>query len=257
MIQLTKSFLTKFTLLSLFLVTTLSSGAFAQKQANIYNVGYGLYNSFLLEEDGKLLLIDSGLPSKIKKLEENIRKLGFSPKDVRWMILTHIHTDHVGAAAWFQKEYGTQIIMHRNGREMAEKGTFDSLKIVSPNKMMGNFAYKQVVWEFPAFSPDIVVDSTYDLSKEGFNVQIQGVGGHTAGSVVVAQGDRLFVGDLVRGALVSRHKPRIHFFAKDQTKVWDILQQLAQQSYSVWYPGHGGAFKPTDIEKFLNKHMNP
>ncbi|MGD1840503.1 MAG: MBL fold metallo-hydrolase [Thermonemataceae bacterium] len=234
----------------------LSGFVYSQTEANLYNVGYGYYNVYLLAREDNILLIDSGLPNKIKKLERRIRKVGYQPAEVQWMVLTHYHADHVGAAAWFQQNYGTKIIMHRDELHIAQKGSFDSLKIVAPNKLLGIIAYSQVIWEFPPFTPDILVDSTYNLSQHGFEATIHTVRGHTKGSLIVSMKDKVFVGDLVRGGLfLNERKPRIHFFAKDFKKVSETIQRLAQEPYKQWYPGHGGVLEQEKIQKFFRKNI--
>ncbi len=220
----------------------------------IHNVGYRYYNSYLIAKKDRLLLIDCGLPTNIEKLIKNITKLGFDPAQISHLVITHVHADHVGAAAWLQAKYGTQVIVHRNEKHLAEKGSFDSLRIVTPKRLLGKLAYQEVEWHFPAFAPDVLVTDSLDLRTYGFDAMVKTVRGHTQGSVVVVYGNDLFVGDLIRGGyILGRRKPEYHFFAEDFSQVLTVLKQLLAKPYNTWYVGHGGPLESNDVRDFLNQ----
>jgi metallo-beta-lactamase class B len=42
---------------------------------------------------------------------ESIRKLGFDPKDIKYIVLTHYHLDHTSGAAGIQDAYGARVAM--------------------------------------------------------------------------------------------------------------------------------------------------
>lgn len=66
-----------------------SATAPSPSEKAVYNVGYGYYNSYLIVEDGQLMLIDCGRAAKISRLEKNIRKAGFDRhKLVIWSLRT-------------------------------------------------------------------------------------------------------------------------------------------------------------------------
>jgi glyoxylase-like metal-dependent hydrolase (beta-lactamase superfamily II) len=43
--------------------------------------------------------VDTGLPKRHGAIEEGLRQIGRSPEDVRAILVTHAHVDHVGGAA--------------------------------------------------------------------------------------------------------------------------------------------------------------
>lgn len=69
---------------------------------NIYFVGNTWVSAFLVDSGDGLVLIDSNFDSVVWILLENIRSLGFDPKDIKLMLLTHGHFDHVGGARYIQ-----------------------------------------------------------------------------------------------------------------------------------------------------------
>lgn len=56
-------------------------------------------NCYVVRTDDGLLLVDAGLPAHWRLVGEAVRRLGAAPRDVRALVLTHGHFDHVGFAA--------------------------------------------------------------------------------------------------------------------------------------------------------------
>ncbi|YCK38055.1 MBL fold metallo-hydrolase [Actinomadura sp. ATCC 39365] len=54
-------------------------------------------NWVLLREGDDLTLIDGGWPGDVAAVEDFIRSIGRRPEDVRAILLTHAHIDHLGA----------------------------------------------------------------------------------------------------------------------------------------------------------------
>ena len=56
--------------------------------------------SYLIRQGDAVVLIESGPGSTLAGLEAGLAEEGLSPRDVTHVLLTHIHLDHAGAAAW-------------------------------------------------------------------------------------------------------------------------------------------------------------
>ena len=69
----------------------------------------------LIETCEGLILLDSGYFHTNHLLFESIRRLGFDPADVRWILHTHEHFDHFGAAEEFRALYGTKSAISAAG----------------------------------------------------------------------------------------------------------------------------------------------
>jgi glyoxylase-like metal-dependent hydrolase (beta-lactamase superfamily II) len=57
-------------------------------------------------------LIDAGYPGDRGDVLGSLRQLGFGIEDVRAILLTHAHVDHMGSAIWFAKTHGTPVYCH-------------------------------------------------------------------------------------------------------------------------------------------------
>ncbi|HAJ77104.1 MAG TPA: hypothetical protein DCM64_11715 [Gammaproteobacteria bacterium] len=78
---------------------------------NLYYVGAKWVSAWLLVSDQGLILFDSLYGELTDLVIDGIRELGFDPDDVRYVIVTHAHYDHVGGARRFQEEFGSVVMM--------------------------------------------------------------------------------------------------------------------------------------------------
>jgi glyoxylase-like metal-dependent hydrolase (beta-lactamase superfamily II) len=71
-----------------------------------------LVNWTLVSDDTGVLLIDAGFPGQRDDVLWSLDQLGFGARDVRAILLTHAHIDHLGAAIWFAKTHRTPVYCH-------------------------------------------------------------------------------------------------------------------------------------------------
>ena len=78
---------------------------------NLYYVGLGYVGSWLITTNQGLILIDTLEGAYKEHSSESIRKLGFDPQNIKYVILTHYHFDHTAGAARIQEMYGPRLAM--------------------------------------------------------------------------------------------------------------------------------------------------
>lgn len=66
---------------------------------DLYYLGNSWVSIYLLDTKEGLLLIDTAMAQTVYLTLEGVRKLGFDPRDIRWILLSHAHYDHCGGAA--------------------------------------------------------------------------------------------------------------------------------------------------------------
>mgnify|MGYP000434876142 FL=1 len=76
---------------------------------NVWYVGDSWVCVHLIDTGDGLLLIDSGNCGCTDMLVQAIWEAGFNPKDVKWIIHSHGHLDHIGGANFFKKMFGTKL----------------------------------------------------------------------------------------------------------------------------------------------------
>ena len=64
-----------------------------------YLVGFGGLSVALIDTGAGLVLIDAALPQAAPAILANVRKLGFDPKDIKFILSTEPHYDHSGGIA--------------------------------------------------------------------------------------------------------------------------------------------------------------
>ena len=67
--------------------------------------------SVLIETSAGLVLIDTGMAEAVPHLLANVRALGFDPRQIKWLLMTHEHFDHVGGMAAIQQVTGAKLVV--------------------------------------------------------------------------------------------------------------------------------------------------
>jgi metallo-beta-lactamase class B len=90
--------------------------------ANIYDVGTcGLVVLLITGPKGHIL-IDSGTADAAPDIERNIERLGFKLTDIKLMLASHEHLDHVGGAAELKRRTGAKLMVMPAARYAVESG---------------------------------------------------------------------------------------------------------------------------------------
>ncbi|MDA1234174.1 MAG: MBL fold metallo-hydrolase [Acidobacteria bacterium] len=79
---------------------------------NLYFVGGSIHNSWALTTSEGIILIDTVYPYNSEELiVEGLRKVGLDPKDIKYVVISHAHGDHIGGAEILQAKYNAQVVM--------------------------------------------------------------------------------------------------------------------------------------------------
>lgn len=80
---------------------------------NAYFVGYVGVGVFIIETSEGLVLIDAmWTPNDAESvIVPGIKKLGLDPGNIKYLIITHEHSDHYGGARYFEDNYDIEILM--------------------------------------------------------------------------------------------------------------------------------------------------
>lgn len=92
---------------------------------NTYYIGTrGLASILIASEEGHVL-IDGGLMDSAPLIASNIEKLGFKLQDVRTILHSHAHYDHVGGIAELQRLTGAEVVSSKSGAKALRFGRGD------------------------------------------------------------------------------------------------------------------------------------
>jgi glyoxylase-like metal-dependent hydrolase (beta-lactamase superfamily II) len=216
----------------------------------IRRIGEDIVNSYLVEDGGAVTIIDAGAPAYWAALPGELAALGRTLADVRTIVLTHGHDDHIGFAER-ARQAGIGSRVHELDAALARK------EVGNPAKMAGGLRVGPTVG-FMWFSLRHGMARTKGLGHVetfdgGATLDVPGAPlvihapGHTPGSVALhfPGHDTLFVGDALNTYSVATgwHGPQLSPFNADRDQALESLTRLEAVEATYVVPGHGGAWR--------------
>lgn len=148
---------------------------------NLYYVGDSWVCSHIVDTGDGLILFDAGNCGATALLIQSIWEAGFNPRDIKWVILSHGHVDHIGATNFLKNMFGCKILL----------GEPDAIMF----KENPELSYIQGSNDFTQhlFEPDILIKDKDIMTFGNTTVQFYLVPGHTLGCIScffdVSEGD--------------------------------------------------------------------
>jgi glyoxylase-like metal-dependent hydrolase (beta-lactamase superfamily II) len=218
----------------------------------VYMVPMGMANAFLVEGDDGLALIDAGFAHKESAVFDAIRALGRLPRELRHLIFTHGHPDHIGSAAAIVRETGARTYMHPLDIPMAETG--GPFRPLTPapgllRRVLCNlFFHPDERLEPVAIDQHLSDGEILDIAG-GFKVIH--LPGHCAGHVALLwqNGRMLFAGD-VAANIMGLGDP-LGFENPEEGRA--SQRKVAGLSFDAAGFGHGGPITRDASSRFRNK----
>ncbi len=78
----------------------------------IHHFPTGPFNCYVIEENRGLTLVDGGFPGIWSAFTRGLASLGYEPRDVRGIVLTHAHADHMGIVERVRRVSGAPVFVH-------------------------------------------------------------------------------------------------------------------------------------------------
>jgi glyoxylase-like metal-dependent hydrolase (beta-lactamase superfamily II) len=211
-------------------------------------------NWTLVTDDTGVMLIDAGYPGDREDVLASLRKLGYDAGDVRAILLTHAHIDHLGSAIWFAGEHGTPVYCHAEEVGHAKRQYLEQVSIF--DVALRIWRPRWAVWGVHVVrNGGLVRDgipTTLPLTADvaaglpGHPMAIA-TPGHTSGHCsyvvdgVLVSGDALITGH----PLLRRTGPQLlpAVFSHSQPNCLRSLNALALLETDVLLPGHGEVWR--------------
>ena len=86
---------------------------------NLYFVGTTFVSSHVIDTGEGLILLDSGYPQCTYLVTEGMRRLGLDPMDIKYILHSHGHYDHIGGTRALVELTGTKTIIGREDVDYA------------------------------------------------------------------------------------------------------------------------------------------
>ena len=212
----------------------------------IHRIGPGLINSYLLEESGEITIVDAGAPGYWTDLPKELAAMGRSMTDIRALVLTHAHIDHVGFAERLRRERRVPVSVHELDAKMARgEAKPQNQKMLGVGLAALRFVRFALAKGMLRATPIVEVATFGD----GATLDVPGaprvihVPGHSEGSAALHVPSRgmLFVGDAFTtlNVLSGRVGPQLAPFGSDLPRARESLARLERIDAAVVLPGHG------------------
>ena len=227
-----------------------------QVAEGVFRVRGSLVNWYLLADGGELTLVDAGYPSDAGDVEASIAMTGHRCEDVRAVLVTHAHADHLGAVAHLHAAYGTPALADPPEVPHARREHQEQVGVLTV--LAHAWRPRVAAWALRALrrggtrdvrTPAVLpFPSAGVLDLPGSPVPVP-THGHTSGHTafhlpragVVLSGDGLVTGHPTSTRRGPQLLPR--FFASDPDRAVAALDALARLDADVVLPGHGEPFR--------------
>ena len=131
---------------------------------NLFFVGGKVHTSWALTTSEGIIIIDTVYPYNSEELIiGGLERLGLNPEDIRYVIISHAHGDHIGGAQMLQDRYGARVVMGEADWDLVE---------TYPNR------YRSM-----APTRDIVASDGMELTLGSTTVNLWETPGHTPGTL--------------------------------------------------------------------------
>lgn len=215
-------------------------------------------NWTLLVDGSDVTLVDSGYPRYVGAVIESLARIGRRPEDVRAILLTHAHIDHIGGAGHFAATYGTPVLTshveaRHARREFLEQAT--PIDVARNIWRRGAAAWavrisraggteSGAVRDAEGFGSVVGEDPAGPLDLPGRPIPVD-TSGHTSGHTAyllqqagaVISGDALITGHALSATCGPQLVPPM--FSHDRAGEYAALDAFAHLEADVIVPGHG------------------
>jgi glyoxylase-like metal-dependent hydrolase (beta-lactamase superfamily II) len=224
----------------------------AEVASGVWRLGTGLVNWYLVDDGGRLTVIDAGAPKYRLQLDTGLRRLGRRLDDVAAVVLTHAHSDHLGFAEGLRAEIGVPVYVHRDDEQLATTGKPSAKNEASALSALRYPHVYRLIWHLGrngALKPRPIREVR--TFEDGETLDVPGAlrvihtPGHTAGHSafhlerrgVLVVGDALCTLNPVTGARGPQLMPRS--FNLSSATCLDSLTKIQDVDAGVAVFGHG------------------
>jgi glyoxylase-like metal-dependent hydrolase (beta-lactamase superfamily II) len=217
----------------------------------VVRLGTRFVNWYLVEEDGRVTIVDAGMPGYRAQLDRGLAFLGRRRSDVAAVVLTHGHPDHIGVAEYVRGALGVPVYVHRDDVDLAKTGRrvgraegsmLPYLRYAHAWRLIAHF---MTVGVKPANVHEVTAYEDGDELDVPGRPRVVHTPGHTAGHCALHLESRraLVVGDLLcsQNPLTGARGPQLMPRALNRSTgtILDSLSNVEQLEAEVVLFGHG------------------
>jgi metallo-beta-lactamase class B len=208
---------------------------------NIHYVGAANIASYLITTPQGHILVDTGMTEMHDVIRNNVATLGFKTSDIRVMLSSHAHFDHIAGHAAMKKLTGAQV--------MAMTGDAEALEAGKDNSALGAIGWEPV-------KVDRVLKNGDTVELGGVRLRAVHAAGHTQGATtwitsVEDRGRQYLVaflgGTTPNGGVPLINNPRHKSVIEDTQRTFARLK--AERVPDIYLVGHPQAMFAGKVEQ--------
>ncbi|MBN8673519.1 MAG: subclass B3 metallo-beta-lactamase [Chitinophagales bacterium] len=204
--------------------------------ANLYYVGTYDLACYLITTPQGYILINTGLAASVTQIKENIKALGLKYADIKILLTTQAHYDHVGAMAIIKKQTGAQLLVHEKEAEVLKDGGHSDYALGGKGS-----SFKPVI-------PDRLLQDGDTIQLGNMKLQLLHHPGHTKGSssflFTVNEGQRSYKVLIANMPSIVTDKPfdAISNYPEIKDDYAYTLKVMKNISFDLWLASHASQF---------------
>ncbi len=222
-----------------------------QVREGIHQLSKGVCNFYLIEEGGKLVLVDAGAPGDWDLLVRTVAGLGRRLEDLDAVLITHSHSDHTGFAERARTSASAPVWIHQADADVAKGAPAPKNDGKATSYLLRVEFYRTLFSLLRRGAGRIVPIREVSTFADGETLAVPGrpravhAPGHTAGSCALfLEAQRvLLTGDtlVTRNPLTGRVGPQImpSGLNRDTQQALRSLDILNDIPAELLLPGHG------------------
>jgi len=186
---------------------------------------------------GELILIDTGAGWSVEKIINNVQSLGLNCKNLKKILLTHCHIDHIGGVLELKKRFEPKIYIH----------TLDAPPLENGDQILTAATWYQTT--FPPTSVDMKFHAPEEvLMIGGQKIICLHTPGHTPGSICIyldRDGKRVLFAQDLHGPLLEEFGSNLGDWDRSTKKLLDLDADILCE-------GHSGIYKTKkDVKNYI------
>jgi len=209
-------------------------------------------NSYVsIGSDNMMMVIDGTISSKPTRIADYIEKgLNADAKDVKFIVLTHCHVDHIKGVPWLKELTGARVAIHRDDADYLNGGK----AYPYPAGAMGLlFRLSSPLMKAKPVSADLKLDDGDTVGS----LKVIHLPGHTPGSIALYDAEKkaLYVGDALKyDGIKLSESPRL--FSNDFKLSRLSLRKLIGLDFNALMPGHGRPLVSPDAPDIVKEFID-
>ena len=215
-------------------------------------------NTYIIETPQGLISIDTGMycPQTIDSTQKQLAEIGASFSDIKKVLITHGHVDHMGLVLLLKENYGTRYYLHLKDYELGKIRFTDVDNYISLTDVFlkkhgvpaGELPRPEVELTVPpnlfSTKPDIFLHGGESIRAGRYTLRVINTPGHTMGHVIYYEPNKkfLFSGDMLLPTIATNPAVHVQHIQNPLKQYIDSLKTMKALDIDLVLPGHESVF---------------